>query len=328
MVTEITHSSRRYRLDGFIQGVWNPEDMVALPGTSWIVASGMRSTRHPGRLFAVNTASQTEMRELLWEPAAETGRRGRDVFAPHGLASRALADGRWELLVVDHGGGEAIDRLIVAIGEDGPAIIHGERIPQPPGTWADAVSYLPDDGFVATSMYDPTDPGSYAKLARAERTGQVWRWSRSGGWSRFGDLQFSGPNGLAITPDGASVIVCEWGARKVWRLDRNGAPIASRDLNFLPDNLRWSTDGRLLLAGQAVPAETVLDWSDGTRQSPPAFDVVQLDPASLDVLPLISADAAGAAQMKFGGATGALMVGDSIWVGSFTGERIAVFAPA
>ncbi len=38
-------------------------------------------------------------------------------------------------------------------------------------------------------------------------------------------------------------------------------------------------------------------------------------------------DEAGAATEGFGGATGAILVGEQIWVGSFTGQRIGVFSP-
>jgi len=58
---------------------------------------------------------------------------------------------------------------------------------------------------------------------------------------------------------------------------------------------------------------------------PLAFKVVRLDPANLEIVPLITVDEAEAAELEFGGATGALGVRNAIWVGSFTGERIAIF---
>ena len=51
-----------------------------------------------------------------------------------------------------------------------------------------------------------------------------------------------------------------------------------------------------------------------------------LDPTSLDMEPLITVDEAQATEIGFGGATGAIEVGESIWIDSFTGERIGVFS--
>jgi len=314
-----------FQLIEFIEGVWSPEDVVELPGTPWIVVSGMRSARHPGRLFIVDSVQRTRARELRWEAAAEKARLGAETFDPHGIASRRLTDGRFELLVVDHGGGEAIDRLVLEVGAMGPVIVDGVRVVQPPGTSANAVAHLPDGGFVMTSMFDPTDPDLVRKFANAEKSGQVWRWSPSDGWSRFGNLQISGANGIAVSSDGSSVIVCEWAARRVWRLDADGGPVASTETDFLPDNLRWTPEGQLLLAGQSSRPEVLFGCEARGERCPLAFKVVRLDPTSLEIEPLIAVDEARAAQQGFGGATGALKVGQDIWVGSFTGERIGIF---
>ncbi|WJR78870.1 hypothetical protein [Bradyrhizobium sp. NP1] len=322
----MTASTPPDRPASFIHHVHNPEDLVALPRTSWIIVSGMRSGQRPGRLFVVDGERQDEASELRWEAAAEAGRVSRDVFDPHGIAARRLAPGRFELLVVDHGGGEAIARLVIEMRDDGPVIASGDRIVQPPRTSANAVAYLPDAGFVMTSMFDPTDSAFVEKFAQAEKTGQVWRWSTSTGWSRFGALQLSGANGIAASADGASVIVCEWAARRVWRLGADGAPVASAETDFLPDNLRWTADGHLLLAGQRARPEALFGCVARGERCPLAFKVARLDPDSLDITPLIETDEHAAAESGFGGATGALEVGEAIWVGSFTGTRIGVFA--
>jgi hypothetical protein len=319
---------RTYRLRGFIDGVWNPEDIVDLPGTSWIVVSGMRSSRNPGRLFVADGAGATRASELRWRNAAETARVGTTIFDPHGIASRRLDDGRFELLVVDHGGGEAIDRLILELDDQGPVVVGGDRVIQPPRTSANAVAHLPYGGFVMTSMFDPTDTDRVPKFRNAEKTGQVWRWSPADGWSRFGELQISGANGIAVSHDGSFVIVCEWAARRVWRLDADGKPVASAETDFLPDNLRWTVDEHLLLAGQKSRPEVLFGCEARGERCPLAYEVVRLNPTNLAIEPLIAADEATAAEQGFGGATGALEVGQSIWVGSFTGERLGVLAQA
>lgn len=315
-----------YQLSGFVDGVWHPEDLVELPGTSWIIVSCMRSADHAGGLFKVDAARPSHATELRWAPAAQQARLGPDVFDPHGIATRRLADAAFELLVVDHGGGEAIDRLVLELGEEGPFIAAGERLVQPPRTSANAVAHLPDGGFVMTSMFDPTDRELLSRFARAEPTGQVWRWSLANGWGRFGDQPMSGANGIAVSRDGF-VIVCEWAARRIWRLDHDGRVVASAATDFLPDNLRWTADGRLLLAGQSTRPEVLFGCEARGDRCPLAFRVGRLDPVSLTFESLITMDEADAATEGFGGATGAMLVGEQIWVGSFTGQRIGVFSP-
>jgi sugar lactone lactonase YvrE len=316
----------RHRVKYFVEGVWNPEDMVELPGTSWIVVSGMRSARRPGCLFVVDGARENIASKIRWEAASEVARMRPDIFDPHGIAARRLDEGRFELLVVDHGGGEAIDRFVLELRDGCPIVVGGDRVVQPPSTSANAVAHMPDGGFVMTSMFDPADAETLSKFARAETTGQVWRLSPTNGWSRFGELEISGANGVVASPDGSSVIVCEWAARRVWRLAGDGTPIKNVQTDFLPDNLRWTVDGHLLLAGQTGRPEAVFGCEARDERCPLAFKVVRLDPASLELEPLIAVDEAEATEMGFGGATGAIEVGGKIWIGSFTGERIGVFS--
>lgn len=325
-MTIITASSQlQSQFKGFIGGVWNPEDIVALSESPWIIVSAMRSQRHRGGLLAVRT-DETQAVEMIWRAEAESGRASAAAFDPHGIAARRLADGRYELLVIDHGDGEAVNRLIVTTEKGRPEIVAGERIVQPPGTSGNAVAYLPDGGFVLTSMFDPRDADKLSKFARAEVTGGVWQWSAARGWSRFGNLGLSGANGIAAAADGSMIIVCEWAAKRIWRLKPDGQPDGYVATSFLPDNVRWTPDGRLTHAGQVARPEAVFGCEARGEPCPLGFDVVTLDPNTLGIAPLVRASENDAAAIGFGGATGALVVGDALWVGSFTGERIATFA--
>ena len=185
---------------------------------------------------------------------------------------------------------------------------------------------MPDRGFILTSMFDPEDSGTLAKFACADVTGGVWRWNAAEGWSRFGALDLSGANGIASCSEGSTVFVSEWAARRIWRLDRHGAPERHIDTSFLPDNLRWCRDGRLLIAGQAARPEAVFGCAARGECCPLAFEVALLDPASMVLEALVRVDETQAHAWGFGGATGALEVNGEVWVGSFTGERTARFA--
>lgn len=309
---------------GFVEGVWHPEDLVRLEGTPWIVVSAMRSVRGRGALLAVKADAAERAFELEWRPAAEAGRRGAHAFDPHGIDVKRVGEVAFELLVVDHGAGEAIDRLTIEMRDGRPVITAGVRIEKPEGASGNAVAFVPGGGFVMTSMFDLRDPNILRKFAAADVTGGVWRWTEARGWMRIGP-DLSGANGIAVSSDGATIIVSEWAARRLWRLSMTGEVKASANVDFLPDNLRWADDGSLLLAGQADRPEAVFGCEARGEACPLAYATVRVDPDDLRVTPILRVSHSEALADGFGGATGALEVGEEIWVASFTGERIARF---
>ena len=284
----------------------------------------MRSVPGKGALLAIDASTKAPAVEVEWNVGAESGRRGAAAFDPHGIDVRALGSSRFELLVVDHGGGEAIDRLTVDAGGPRPVIVEGMRIEQPPGTSGNAVAFDPDGGLVMTSMFDPRDPETLVKFAEGRATGGVWRWNEALGWRRVGP-DLSGANGIAISPDGRMIIVSEWAARRVWKWSIDGDVLGQAEVDFLPDNLRWTADGSLLLAGQADRPERVFGCEARGIACPLAFAVTRLDPHSITLTTLVRASHEQATALGFGGATGALQVGHEMWVGSFTGRRIALY---
>ena len=312
------------RLAGFVDGVWHPEDIVALENTPWIVVSAMRSIRERGALFAIDSSVGLRAVELDWLPGSEGGRVSHTAFDPHGVDARKTREGLFELLVVDHGGGEAIDHLVVDTRSGRPVVVAGSRIEKPVGTSGNAVAHVPQGGFVMTSMFDPRDAGFIEKFSRAETTGGVWRWTEKEGWNRIGP-DLSGANGIAVSADGRTVFVSEWAARRVWRLSIQGDVEAVVDVDFLPDNLRWNRDGSLLLAGQCARPGKVFGCEGRGEPCPLGFKVVRLAARDMAVWTLLDVDQRQATKLGFGGATGALEVDDQIWVASFTGEKIARF---
>lgn len=311
----------------FVTSVWNPEDMVRLPGTPWVVVSAMRSRLRSGGLLVVDVRDPRAAVPLY--PATTGVPAGPDpeVFFPHGLDVRELGDGRFELLVVDHGGGESIAHFRVRTrGGETPIIERANRTELPPGAWANGVVALPDGGFAITSMFDPRDDGFMAKFTAAEATGGLWRWSPRIGWQELAAPRLSGGNGIAVSRDGTTLFAAEWAARRIWRVPLDGGEARSVEVSFLPDNFRWTNDGRLLIAGQTSTPEQVFACEEQRRRCPMGFKVVTVDPMTLGIEPLIDADEDAFTRTGFGGATGALQVGEQIWVGSFTGDRIAAFA--
>lgn len=310
----------------FVGGVWNPEDLVRLPGTSWVIVSAMRSEQRPGALLAIDTRRARSAVALYPTPSPLPDAPAADAFAPHGIDARALGNGRFELLVVDHSGGETIDRFRLRVTDArAPVVESVTRHRLPPGVWANGIAALPDGGFAITQMFDARDTAFVDKFAAAEITGGVWRWSAAAGWRALETPRLSGANGIAATADGSTVFVAEWAARRIWRIPLDGTPARSAPVAFLPDNLRWTDDHRLLLAGQTTTPQTLFGCQSKPRRCPLGYRVTVVDAGTLAMRTLIASDDASSAKARFGGATGALQIGDRLWVGSFTGDRIASF---
>ena len=308
-------------LEGIVSGIKNPEDMVYLKGTKWVLVS---TYHEPGPLSYVNIDSPSQGAALMWTSKAEAGRISAKKLSPHGLAARRRSDGRFDVLLVDHGGKEeAVDKLVVDVSGDTPSVVNGQRIRMPNGTSGNAVAFMPDDGFVVTSMFDPTDSTTPQKITDGEPTGGVWRWKSSGEWSHIGP-QMSGANGIVVSQDGKHLIVNEWSSRRIVRVSIEGKTEASHAVDFLPDNLRETEDGKILIGGQRTDAGCLFS-PKADQQCSRGYIVGVVDPHSLKVDKLIDKDDKQAAEDGFTSATGALAIGNDLWVGSFGGDKIARF---
>jgi hypothetical protein len=76
-------------------------------------------------------------------------------------------------------------------------------------------------------------------------------------------------------------------------------------LGFRVDNIRWASDGSILAAGQGAGASIV----------------VKINPETLAVREVVRHPD----DEVFGAGTVAVEVGTEYWVGSFRGDRIAIF---
>ena len=121
---------------------------------------------------------------------------------------------------------------------------------------------------------------------------------------------------LEVSPDDRYMYVAAFGSREVVRFDREADPVEARTvaIDILADNLRWSDDGKLYTVGgnYVSPDECA---------EPPCqtgWSVVAIDPETLEWTRVAGADQNASLQ----GASTALPVGDEIWIGTFSGDRI------
>jgi hypothetical protein len=129
--------------------------------------------------------------------------------------------------------------------------------------------------------------------------------------------ELAGPNGIEVSRDQRWMFVTATGSREIVRFDRQANPPArtAATLPVVPDNLRWTSDGKLLTVGaNYVPPEECA--------SPPCatgWSVVEIDPETLQATTIAGVDESAALQ----GASTALAVEDEIWIGTFSGDRVA-----
>ena len=322
----------------FVCGPLNSEDLVQVPGTQWIVASGMDGgdAGSHGSLHLVNSSDKSSKTlfpgsnpQLTWDKATYgdcPGEPDLGKFSAHGLNLRPGSNGANTLYVVNHGGRESIEIFALDTRGATPAVTWIGCAVMPSHTWPNSVAPLPNGGMVVTDMFDPGDHKSSDKMAAGENTGAVYEWHPHKGYALVPGSQMSGDNGIEVSRDGKWIYVAAWGNKAVVRLARDGGASAKPETlpaGFLADNLRWAPDGKLLLAGQDTGAKEVFGCfeSHQTRCTQP-WRIVKWDTAAMKLEPVVSE----AGNPEFGDATVALQSGEDIYVGTFRGDRIAYFS--
>jgi len=319
-------------------GFQNPEDLATAPGGEWIVVSQFArrvgsELASPGSLLALRPRDG-ERRVLYPLSGSATASPAPGVgspdcsgppdaarFSPHGIDLADAGGGEARLLVVNHGGREAIEWFRLRVAPEGPSASWEGCVPLPEDAQANDVAALPDGGLVTTKMF-PRAPGTVTmlRLALGANTGGLLEWGPSTGWRPVPESEGSGPNGVAVSPDGQTLFFAAWGASKLVRLGRDGSGRQELALPHHPDNLSWSADGKLLVAGQIGPLLWIISacqkLSSGTCPIP--FSVLRVDPGSLAFERLYQEDPARLS----GAASVALDHDGALWIGTFAGDRI------
>jgi hypothetical protein len=304
-------------------GFQNPEDLAVAPGGAWLLVS--QSPRGDARGNLLGFRPSDEARRDLWNGEAEPvlpsaagcpGPPERDALVPHGID--VSADGR-SLLLVNHGGREAVERFAIRSTADGPTLVWTDCVPMPEGALMNDVAALPDgSGFVVTEMTS-TGLGMVSLLA-GRISGRVWEWTEKGGLQAIPGSEGAGPNGIEVSSDGETLYFAEWVAGNLIQLSRDGSERAEMPLGFNPDNLTWSPAGRLLIGGQfSTPLQAVACFNVEQGSCGLASAAASFDPVSLALERIWTHDPAIVA----GGISVALEHEGRIWLGTYGGDRLA-----
>jgi len=305
----------------FICDQVGPEDLAVVPGSQWVLSSGMAAN---GAIRLINLRDKTTTalfptaapRERLDKKTYDScpgpiGSEG-EKFRAHGLYLRPGANAVHTLFVVHHGDRESIEVFEFDARPKVPLLtwIGCAVAPDPIGL--NSVVGLADGGFITTNFFPRgADAAARTRMMGGEINGQVWEWHPQTGWKIVPGSEAAGPNGIEISKDGRWLYIGGWGSQSVIRLSRGQTPVKKDTVavGFRVDNLRWAPDGALLAAGQGgnAPSQT--------------SNVVKVDPATLKFKELVHyPDIDG-----FGVTTVAIQIGKELWLGSVRGDRIAIF---
>lgn len=310
----------------FICGQSAAEDLLAVPGTPWVVVSsftgsgGLRVIDARDKSIvtvypSASAADRLDKKKYGACPGAPVG-ADRDKFHTHGISVARGKNGRHTVLAVHHGARESVEVFSLDVRGNTPVASWIGCVVAPDIVSLNSVVALPDGGFIATSFSKRVAGGGGppdARLRSGENSGELWEWHPGKEWVKVPGSESSGPNGLEISKDGKTLYIGAWGSQSMVRISR-GSAVVKRDevpLGFRVDNLHWTADGMLIAAGQ-------------TESPRPGSKVVEIDPKSLKVTEII--DRANSKDFGFG--TAALRVGKETWVGSFRSNRVAVFPAA
>lgn len=318
----------------YVCGAEKPEDVLVLPDTPWLVASGFspgaglklvdRRDRQLTRWFT-GAPDQIQPDPALTRSCPAP--LDPALFNARGLSLRKLDAGHWRLLVVNHGGRESIEQFDIALGDGPPKLTWRGCQPMPPGQVANAVASFADGTVLATVL---TRPGtSIADFVEGRVTGGVWRLAPGApSFTLLPGTELPGNNGLEVDPDQRRFYVIAFGWHAVVVYDRTDtrAPLARVDApDFMPDNLHW-TGGRLLLAGMRLdePAcgglRRVIHGVADPMRCHRGWVVGELDLTHHRIATV----AYGLPAPGFNGLSAAALSDGDLWLGSFQSDRLAV----
>ena len=307
----------------FVCGLQAPEDLVVLPGSEWVVAGAYSGT---GGIYLIR--AKDRMAHVAYPTPKATERLDAKIyntcpgppdvgtkakFQTHGLYLLAGPNSVHRLFAVLHGGRESVEVFDVDARQATPTLtwIGCAVAPEPIGL--NSVRGLPDGGFIATNFLARGGFGGPAMKAMmsGEKNGELWEWHTGSGWQKLAGTEAAGANGLELPEDGRTMYVAAWGSQSFFRVGRGQTPSARQEvpLGFRVDNIRWARDGSILAAGQ------------GGAPGAQASIVVKIDPRTLSVREILRHPDAPA----FGAGTVAVEVGNELWIGSFRGDRLAIF---
>lgn len=309
----------------FVCGLEAPEDLVLLPSTSFLVASGME----PGSgLHLIDT--RTKSAQSLTFVARPDAVRFAGCPGPldpaaavlHGLSLRPAEGSHHTLYATNHGGRESVEVFDLDTQGTTPSLTWIGCVVMPDMLPANSVAAFSDGALVATVLMMPGT--GFDDVFAGRNTGAVFMWTPgTAGFRLLPGTELSGNNGIDTSPDDREFYVASSGLKRIVAYSRSNPTKALRYAQlaeFAPDNVRWM-NGQLVTAGMidAEPACGGAPKKPEDIRCPRGYVAAAVDPQSMKVTEI----ARGPAAAPYGGTATAIQVGDDLWLSSFSADRLA-----
>ena len=306
-------------------GFVGPEDIVRAPGGRYLVVGQMGD---PGGLMLLDTAGPVA--SALTPPTAPVAGWGDPACAAadtalhlHGLDLSQRADGRWQLLAVNHAGRESVEFFELTPGasaDAAPALAWRGCVEAPPDGYLNDVAALPSGGFVASHMAPRSaEVRSFFFALLGRDTGFAYRWDPDVGFSEVPGTASRYPNGVKVSPDGRALFLNEYLANRMRKIDLATGERLGEVAIEKPDNAAWGPDGRLLIASHHAGLFALVRSVRQPRAqvSLLPFSLVAVDPETLAKETVFEHEGA-----PMGAGTVAVPAAGSLWIGSYVGDRV------
>lgn len=326
----------------------NPEDLVLLPDNKTLLVSEMGEfmTDATGELSTFDLTEGIKLPiQMVWEnKLSNWGQQNcsppnPSLFSPHGIDIVQREDGKYQVLVVNHGGRESVELfdLMPNVVNNPQTKNDSDNTPlfpkwtlfwrgcaQPPGDpFLNDVVGLSNGGFLVTHMWDKSH--LYATLVLKYllgiETGWVWGWQQETGFQRVENSSGVAPNGIAIDRRASIAYINMYGQNQLVALNLTTSErIAEVDVQQ-PDNVTLDDDGMVWIASHKhnPVTEDCKEVTSGPCLLP--FEIVKFDPNSLKTTPIVTHHGT-----SMGYATVALNHGGTLYIGSAHGDRLVTYS--
>jgi sugar lactone lactonase YvrE len=311
-----------------ICGVHGPEDIEVLPDGKHLLISELAGDfvhAADSALLLVDLATD-RVHSLPMRSKPESGWGEDSCTAPpahlgsHGIHLSKRADGRMEVLVVNHAERESIEAIELIHNSSGYAGVWHGCVTHPTGLFND-VAATGDGGFVATIMMEKSlnaRKDSIEAILSGKDTGYLVEWHPGRSLIRLPNSEAPLNNGIQLSKDRRFIYFDAWSVRQVRKYDRQAQRVVKIiDVPLQPDNLSVRGDGMFLVTG----IDNLSSWKTCVLEHPAfcemGFTVMTLDPET------------GATKLLYHGAPGilsgasvAVEVNSKLYVGTFMGDRL------
>jgi hypothetical protein len=314
----------------------NPEDLVRLEGTPWVVIAQGRggvvkapvSTIHTGTLRLV--APAISLADLpaggsMGDPACD-GPPARARF--RGIDAHTLGNGKYLFAGINGTEVQRVEFFEVTADADHVAMTWAGCVEVPRSYFLNDIAIGNDGAIYATHMYTrPEGLRRYVMQVHfllGDLTGFAVTWRPNQGWTRIRNSSGSFPNGIVTDRAGTAIYMTSTYGSIISRIGVTDGVRKDMLLPVRPDNVSWSDRGSLIVAGgngvRLVSTAGCLEFAKPGCAFP--FGVVEIDADLVTRRVVLDHQA-----LKIPGASSAILAGNALFLGSAAADRVTIVTP-